>query len=120
MRYRYASYPVELPVRYQMQEGDPVTGEGRTLTISRETLHFLCDRTLSPNRRIQVVLGWPAALPDGTGLNLWIRGTIAGCVAGCVEVRVGTYEFRTRRDARRINPLVGKNGAGWETVAAGS
>jgi hypothetical protein len=120
MRYRYASYPVELPVRYQMQEGDPVTGEGRTLTISRETLQFLCDRTLSPNRRIQVVLGWPAALPDGTGLNLWIRGTIAGCVAGCVEVRVGTYEFRTRPDARRINALVGKNGAGWETVAAGS
>jgi hypothetical protein len=120
MRYRYASYPVQLPVRYQTQGGDPVTGEGRTLTISRDALQFLCDRTLSRNLRIQVVLGWPATLPDGTGLNLWIQGTIAGSAAGCVRVQVETYEFKTRRDARRANALVGKRADGWQTLTAGS
>ena len=119
MRYRYASYPVELSVRYQTQGANPVTGEGRTLTMSRDTLEFMCDRILSRNLKIQLVLGWPATLPDGTCLNLWILGTIARSAAGCVEVKVDTYEFRTRRDARRVDGLVGKNGAGRQSMTAG-
>lgn len=119
MRPGYASYPVQLRVRYQTLGGNPVFGEGRTLTISRDTLHFLCDRTLLRNTRIQVVLGWPATLPDGTCLNLWIRGTITGSAAGRVEVRVATYEFKTRRDPRSVHAAAGKNGSYFENLTAG-
>jgi len=120
MPYRYASYPVQLSVRYQTQGANPAAGEGRTLTMSRDTLEFMCDRTLPRNLKIQVVLGWPATLPDGTSLNLWIRGTIAGCAGGRVEVRIGSYEFRTRPDVRRVNGLVSRNGAYYQSVTAGS
>ena len=118
MRNSYASYPVQLPVRYQTQEGEPVTGEGRTLTMSRDILCFRCDRTFPRNRKIQIILGWPATLPDGTGLNLWIMGTVAGCVAGCVKVRLGRYEFRTRRERRSVQAEVGKNGVNSQSLTA--
>ena len=120
MRNSYASYPVQLPVRYQTQGEDPVTGTGQTLAISRETLRFLCDRPLPRNRKIQIILAWPATLPDGASLNLWIVGTIAGCVARCVEVRLGRYEFRTRGDARPTNAVLATNGAGFRSLTAGS
>ena len=119
MRNSYGSYPVQLPVRYQTQHGDPIIGEGRTLAVSREALQFLCDRPLPRHAKIQIILTWPATLPDGTGLNLWILGTITECTGGCVEVRVGKYEFKTRRDPRSVQAAVDKNGVNSQSLTAG-
>ncbi|HLK48729.1 MAG TPA: hypothetical protein VKT49_11375 [Bryobacteraceae bacterium] len=52
------------------------------------------------NRKIELAVDWPAALPDGAKLNVWMTGTIARCEPDAVEVRVETYEFKTRRAPR--------------------
>ena len=101
MRSSYASYPVELPVRFHTMGESPVRGEGWTLIMSGEVVRFQCNRRFEKNQSIQLVIAWPADLPDGTRLNLWILGSVVACAAGCVEVRVGTYEFKTRPEARR-------------------
>jgi hypothetical protein len=96
------SYPIQLPVQYLLSDRESSSGEGRTLAISSETVRFECDRALPVGRKIRLVLAWPAALPDGTALNLWISGTIARCAAGEIEVCVVTYEFRTRPHVRQM------------------
>ena len=93
----YVLYPIELPVRYEMQERDGAAGQGRTVAMSSEVIRFECDQKLPRDRKVRLVLAWPAALPDGTELNLWIQGTITRCTLGKVDVRVVGYEFRTRR-----------------------
>ena len=90
-----AFYPIEVPLRYKMD--NQKTGQGRTIELSRETVRFECDETLSVGLAIQLVLMWPAALPDGTALNLWITGCITGVLFGRIEVAISRYEFRTRR-----------------------
>lgn len=109
MRTSYASYPVELPVQYQTRGEDPIVGHGRTLAIGRETLRFECERSLPLNHKIQLVVAWPAVLPGGAGLNLWIQGTITRSASGDIEVRIGSYEFKTRREAQRT-PLPPRKG----------
>lgn len=94
-------YPIELPVQYEIDGPDHLRGRGRTLTISRETIRFACDRPLAKDEKIRLVLAWPAVLPDGTGLNLWLVGRITRSVLGEIEIHVGSYEFRTRRGVQR-------------------
>lgn len=93
----YMLYPIELPVRYEMQEQDREAGQGRTVAMSSEVIRFECEQKLPRDRKVRLVLAWPASLPDGTELNLWIQGTITRCALGKVDVRVVGYEFRTRR-----------------------
>ena len=93
----YMLYPIELPVRYEMQEQDRAAGQGRTVAMSSEVIRFECEQKLPRDRKVRLVLAWPASLPDGTELNLWIQGTITRCALGKVDVRVVGYEFRTRR-----------------------
>ncbi len=100
-----ALYPLELPVRYEMQERDRIAGQGRTLAISSELVRFEGDRPLPRDQRIRLVLAWPAALPDGTELNLWILGTITRSTLRRVEVRVFNYEFKTRRIKPVLAPV---------------
>ena len=87
-----------------MRGENQVAGQGRTITISSRSIRFFCDRALRLNEKIQVVVVWPATLPDGTGLNLWIEGTTLRNILSDVEVSVDRYEFRTRRAARRAGP----------------
>lgn len=93
----YILYPIELPVRYEMQEQERAAGQGRTVAMSSELIRFECEQKLPRDRKVRLVLAWPASLPDGTELNLWIQGTITRCALGKVDVRVVGYEFRTRR-----------------------
>ena len=95
------SYPVELPIQYKMLGETQVAGQGRTVTIGSRSIRLFCDRPLPLNEKIQVVVVWPATLPDGTGLNLWIEGATLRNVLSDVEICVDRYEFRTRRAARR-------------------
>ncbi len=81
-----------------------VAGQGRTVTIGSRSIRFVCERPLPLNEKIQLVVVWPATLPDGTGLNLWIEGTTLRNALNEVDVRVDRYEFRTRRAARRAGP----------------
>jgi len=100
---RKVLYPIELPVEYKLREKDSVAGHGRTRAISSDVIQFEADRGLPENRKIRLALAWPAALPDGTALNLWIIGTVTRSALCEIEVRIGSYEFRTRPAARSLH-----------------
>ena len=99
----YFTYPIELPIEYELEAREWIAGQGRTLSISSEIVRFECNRPLPVDRKIRLVLGWPVTLPDGTGLNLWIVGEIKSSEFRQVTVRVGSYEFRTRRALQHAN-----------------
>ena len=92
-----ASFPIELSVKYEITVPRRATGEGRTVTLGSDVVRFLSDRNLEIGIKVQLEVAWPALLPDGTGLNLWIYGRVARSSYLEVEVRVSSYEFRTRR-----------------------
>ena len=100
---RKVLYPIELPIEYETKEKYSVAGHGRTRAISSEAIHFEADRGLPQNRKIRLTLAWPAALPDGTALNLWIIGTVTRSALCEVEVQISSYEFRTRPAARPLH-----------------
>src|SRR5690348_352079 len=91
------SYPIEIPVSYEIPGTPRVSGTGRTQAISSDFLRIESDRPLAVGLKIRVSLAWPASLPNGTRLNLWIEGEIADSVLQQITVKVVRYEFRTRR-----------------------
>src|SRR5690348_5339148 len=120
MRTSYAAYLVELPVRYTIRGETQLAGQGRTLTISRGILRFACDRWLPTDKKIQLVLDWPAILPDGTALSLCVMGTVTRGAADSVEVRVDSYEFKARRQPQRASAPRHKGGIGLRSMTASS
>lgn len=93
----HTPYALTLPLRYQAQEQEGLSGRGRSLAVSSKSIRFVCDRALRTGLRIRVELEWPAGLPDGTKLNLWIYGVVMHSFSSESEVRINRYEFRTRR-----------------------
>ena len=95
-------YAIELPVRYEVGSGEPVTGEGRTLAIGSRAIRLAAGRNLQTGRKIQLWVSWPVPLPDGTELTLWIGGKITRSRLLETEVSVAPYDFKTRRRARVV------------------
>ena len=91
------SFPIELSVKYETGASPRIAGAGRTLTLGSDAVRFLSDRNLDVGVKVQLEVAWPALLPDGAGLNLWVYGKVARSSFLEVEVRVSSYEFRTRR-----------------------
>ena len=87
-------YPIQSPLQYEIL--DHSSGHGRIVELSSHLVRFECNGTLPEGVAIRLILMWPARLPDGTDLNLWIKGVVIGRVWGEIEVRVVSYEFRTR------------------------
>lgn len=92
-----ARYALSLPVRYESEERDGVSGQGRTTAVSSKAVRFSCNQNLRVGTRLRLELAWPAMLPDGTKLNLWIFGKVTRTQLLEAEVEVARYEFRTRR-----------------------
>lgn len=96
-------YPIQLPAVYEVQDAERLAGKARTVAINSEVVRFVCNRDLRIGVTVRLAVAWPVALPNGTQLNLWIFGRVAQSRASTVEVRIGTYEFKTRRSARSAN-----------------
>lgn len=92
-------YPIELPVTYTVTEGERISGQGRTVAIGSQIIRIECDRSLPERCKIRLSLPWPATLPDGTLLNLWVVGIATQSSVRESTIRVINYEFRTRRSA---------------------
>jgi hypothetical protein len=92
----HADYPIELPIRYELVNGAGETGNGTTVRMGRRGVVFTSDKPLPVNEKLRLTLKWPAPLPDGTGLNLWIVGIVVRGNSRLAEVEISRYEFRTR------------------------
>lgn len=100
------SFPIELPVQYKIDGRDDLSGSGRTLALSSEMVRLECGQRLPGGGKIRLILAWPAALPDGTRLNLWVEGVITKSALPEIQVQVLRYDFRTRRvPARAEAPM---------------
>jgi hypothetical protein len=114
-------YPIQLPVRYEIVTRDRVRGqqgEGLTISIGSRTVRFRTDRELEVSRKVKLEMAWPASLPDGTSLNLWIHGRVIRSSASNAEVQVAKYEFRTRRSVHpAITSVADKLVPHWARVA---
>ena len=95
----HANHPIELPIRHELANGAGGVGGGRTVRMGRRGVAFISDKPLPVNGKFRLTLKWPAPLPDGTALNLWIVGTVMREDARLVEVESSRYEFRTRGKA---------------------
>ena len=109
-----ALFPIGLPVTYHTVAPES-SGKGQSLVIGSDLVRFLSDRDLAVGQKLRLELAWPAPLPDGTGLNLWLYGSVARSSFAEVEMRVTKYEFRTRRKAQPATALTSTN-----TVAVGA
>lgn len=107
-RDRSPLYPIELPFSYAVSTPERISGEGRTVAIGSRRLQVGCDRPLGAHVNIQLTLPWPAALPDGTRLSLWILGetTRSGSCENLIQVI--KHEFKTRRPVQPAGALGGR------------
>lgn len=96
----HTPYALALPLKYQAQEQQGCFGRGRSLAVSSKSIQFVCDRALRAGLKIRLELEWPAGLPDGTKLNLWVYGVVMRSSNSESEVRISRYEFRTRRSVQ--------------------
>ena len=91
-------YPIEMACSYRARVGRNRIQEGSASTtqISSHTVIFRpWDAIPLSAKEIELLIPWPAALPDGTKLQLFMEGKPfwAGPLFG---IRILRYEFRTR------------------------
>lgn len=96
----HTPYALTLNLKYRAEEQQRFSGRGQSLVVSSKAIQFRCEQDLPVGLRMRVELEWPAGLPDGTRLNLWIFGVVTRSVNSEAEVRISRYEFRTRRSAQ--------------------
>jgi hypothetical protein len=104
-----ALYPIKLPVRYEILARDRIhgqQGQGLTVGIGSRAVIFHTDLEIEEGRKVKLEVAWPAALPDGTSLNLWVHGKVTRSASSNVEIEVAKYEFRTRRSVQMANTQV--------------
>ena len=95
----HGNYPIELPIRYELINGAGATGSGTTTRMGSRGVVFISDQHLPVNGKLRLTLPWPALLPNGIELNLWIVGTVVREDFRLIEVEISRYEFRTRGKA---------------------
>ena len=88
-----ASYPIRLPLRYELSGAR--TGQGRTIQITRK--HVLLEGAKFPSESpITLSIEWPAKLENKLDLMLHVRGETVGTVGGHTAVQILRWEFRIR------------------------
>jgi len=90
-------FPIVRDVRYKVlnSRGEKETGTGKTINISSTGILFSADEALTPGRRLEISISWPAQLDGKCGLKLVARGRVVRCRGKSVAVEIEKYEFRT-------------------------
>lgn len=90
-------FPIVRDVRYKIlnSRGEKELGTGKTINISSTGVLFAADEALTPGRRLEISISWPAQLDGKCGLKLVARGRVVRCHGKSVAVEIEKYEFRT-------------------------
>jgi hypothetical protein len=91
-------FPIERDIRYRVitKRGVSEEGFGKTINISSNGVLFTTDRVLSPGKRVELSISWPAQLDQKCPLKLVARGRIARQEQGKAAAEIIQYEFRTQ------------------------
>ena len=88
-------YPVALAFRYVAAGNTQlISGQGRTLNLSRSGILLETDRALPAGLRIQLRIAWPVRLHGSQELTLWIDGQTVRTQSQSTAVSILTSEFR--------------------------
>jgi len=91
-------FPIERQIHYKTL-GKRKIGEdglGQTINISSTGVLFTTDHRLSPGRRLEVSISWPAQLDSKISLKLVARGRVVRSEEGRAAIEIHQYEFRTQ------------------------
>lgn len=91
-------FPIAQDVQYRVlsSKGGPELGSGKTVNISSTGVLFSSEKPITPGRRLEVSIHWPAHLDGKCGLKLVAQGRVVRCQGKLVAVEIEKYEFRTR------------------------
>jgi PilZ domain len=91
-------YPIALDLQYSARRrgGMALSGNGRTVDISRGGLCFTSDKILQKGMHVTLSIDWPLVLNSRCGLKLVVFGHVIRSTAGSTVVVIDRHEFRTR------------------------
>jgi hypothetical protein len=92
-------FPIERAVRFKVlsRKESPAPGRGRTINMSSSGILFTTDRDLTPGRRVEIAVSWPAQLNQSCPLQLVARGRVVRSEPGKAALEIQQHEFRTAR-----------------------
>ena len=90
-------FPIEREVKYKVlnKKSPDEAGNGKTLNMSSNGVLFTSEQFLTPGKRMEVAISWPAQLNNKTNLKLVARGRIVRFEEGQAAMEIQQYEFRT-------------------------
>ncbi len=118
-----AYYPLKLDFSYQAyRRGRAIQrGTGQTVEMSRQVIRMRpIEIETAGATDIKLQIAWPAALDDGTRLQLIVQGRPIWNRSQLVEVIVLKHEFRTAPKGTALSASVATHQPGVLTAAAGS
>ena len=90
-------FPIERAVRFKVvsRRNDVEVGRGQTVNMSSTGVLFTTDQDLTPGRRVELSISWPAQLNDSCPLKLVAKGRVVRNEPGKAALEIQQYEFRT-------------------------
>lgn len=90
-------FPIERAVLYKALGRKPEVepGRGQTINMSSTGVLFTTDHELTPGRRLELAIHWPAQLDDSCPLKLVAKGRVVRVEQGQAAIEIQQYEFRT-------------------------
>ncbi len=82
-------------IRFYGRRADSEPAAGETINISSTGILFTTNRELTPGRRVELSISWPAQLDDSCPLKLVASGRVVRTAPGCAAMEISQYEFRT-------------------------
>jgi hypothetical protein len=91
-------YPIEAAVEYRLMARGAVigTGRGKTVDISSRGILFEAERTLPPQRIIQLSIDWPVSRDAGGTMELYVAGRTVRRRGRRTALAMERHEFRFR------------------------
>lgn len=90
-------FPIERAVRVRVmsRKGDSGPARGQTINMSSTGVLFTTDCEMTPGKRVELSISWPAQLNDTCPLKLVARGRVVRVDGGKAAIEIQQYEFRT-------------------------
>ena len=91
-------FPIAEDLNYRvfMSRQCSQVGAGRTINISSSGVLFTTETQLTPGKRLEIAVNWPAQLNNQCPLKLIASGRIVRVEDGRAAIQIDRYEFRTR------------------------
>ena len=94
---------IERDVQYRVlgRGGPEIQADGKSVNMSSSGILFTTKDVLTPGRRVEISVDWPAQLNNQCALKLVARGRIVRFEGDRAALEIMQHEFRTRPKAKK-------------------